>query len=316
MNGCCLAIDIGGSKIALGLVTREGKIIQKKRFARPSRDAGQLAEHIAQNAKALLFNFTEIAPELIGITIPGLADPRRGYWVEASFSGIRDLPIADILSDSLRLPAYADNDGQACALAEKLYGACRDTEDFIYVTVSNGIGSALFLNGCLYGGSLGNAGELGHCVVVEDGRLCACGNRGCLEMHAAGPGIAANYAELGGRPALDGTPADAAEIAARALASDPPALAAYALEGELLGKALAFACNIINPGRVVIGGGVSLSFPLFTETLHQALFKRLYRSANPHLTILPSGHGGDGGLLGAAAAAFCLSEKRYYTFFT
>jgi len=311
---CCLAIDIGGSKYVVGLVTRVGQILAKKRHAWAVTDAGLAVKHITQGAKALLAEHPQHAPQLIGITIPGLADPRRGLWVEASFSGIRNLPIAEILERELGLPAFADNDGQACALAEKLFGLCRDTSDFLYLTVSNGIGASLFVHGRLCGGSDGNAGELGHCTVVENGRPCKCGNRGCLEMHASGPGIALNYTELGGKPLPDGMPADAEEIARRAIAAEPEALATYALEGEYLGKALAFACNLLNPAKVVLGGGVSLAFPCYEPSLRQALWARLYRSANRNLTVLPTALGYDGGLLGAASAGFCLSEGLYYAF--
>lgn len=97
-------------------------------------------------------------------------------------------------------PAAIENDARACALAERMFGAGKDVDDFFYVTVSNGIGGALFLNGALYTGALGNAGEIGHCTAVENGRPCGCGKRGCLEAHAAGPAISKNYLELGGTP--------------------------------------------------------------------------------------------------------------------
>jgi len=249
------------------------------------------------------------------VTIPGLADPVRGIWVESSFLGIRDLPIAQVLAHEFGLPAFADNDGQACALGEKLFGACRDTSDFMYVTVSNGIGASVFAHNRIYGGNDGNAGELGHCTVVENGRPCKCGNRGCLEVHAAGPAIARNYVELGGKPLPDGSPADAAAIARRAQEAEPEALATYALEGEYLGKMLAVACNLLNPAKIVLGGGVSLAFPLFEQALKRTLWARLYRAANPSLAVLPTALGYDGGLLGAASVGFCMRERLYYAFF-
>ena len=312
MTECCLAIDIGGSKYMVGLVTRDGRILAKRRCEWTARDANGVIRDIVRGARALLAEHPRHAPRMIGATIPGLADPARGLWVEASFSGIRNLPIARELERALGLPAFADNDGQACALAEKLFGACRDTSDFLYVTVSNGIGASLFMNDRLCGGSDGNAGEFGHCTVVENGRPCKCGNRGCLEVHAAGPAIALNYVELGGKPLPDGTPADAGEIARRAREGEPEALAVYALEGKYLGKMLAVACNLLNPAKVVIGGGVSLAFSLFEPALGQALRAQMYRAANRNLTVLPTALGYDGGLLGAASVGFCLRERRYY----
>jgi len=314
MAECCLAIDIGGSKYRVGLVTRAGGILAKRGYAWTATDADSVPRDIVRGARALLAEYPQHAPRVIGATIPGLADPRRGLWVESSFSGIRNLPITEILTRELGLPTFADNDGQACALAEKLFGACRGASDFLYVTVSNGIGASIFAQGRLYGGCGGNAGELGHCVVVEDGRPCKCGNRGCLEAHAAGPAIARNYVELGGKPLSGGSPADAAAIAQRAREGESEALATFALEGEYLGKMLAVACNLLNPAIVVLGGGVSLAFPLFEPALRQTLGARLYRSANRDLAVLPSAFGYDGGLLGAASVGFCLSERLYYDF--
>ncbi|MDR3050254.1 MAG: ROK family protein [Oscillospiraceae bacterium] len=308
MAHTCLAVDIGGSKLMVGLVDRAGHVLARERRVWKYLDVDSVMRDILTLARALLAAHPGLpSPVLAGVTIPGLADPIRGLWLEASFSGIRDLPIAALLREQLRLPVYVDNDGQACALAEKCFGACRDVDDFLYITVSNGIGGALFLAGRLYAGASGTAGELGHCTVVEDGRACKCGLRGCLEMHAAGPGIARNYAELGGMP----LPADAAEIARRAGQGEQIALDTYALEGEYLGRSLAWACNLLNPAKVVLGGGVSLSFPLFAPALHTALHARLYRSANPTLIVEPTALGYDGGLLGAAAVAFCRHEGRY-----
>ncbi|MCL2545315.1 MAG: ROK family protein [Clostridia bacterium] len=315
MSECCLAIDIGGSKYVVGLVSRAGQILAKRRYAWTAAETGSVVRDIVHSAKALLAEHAAHSPRAVGATIPGLADPLRGLWVESSFLGIRNLPIAQALERELGLPAFADNDGQACALAEKLFGACRDTPDFLYVTVSNGIGASVFANGRLYGGSDGNAGELGHCTVVENGRPCKCGNHGCLEVHAAGPAIARNYTELGGRPLPDGSPADAAVIARRAREAEPEALAAYALEGEYLGKMLAVACNLLNPAKVVLGGGVSLAFPLFEQALKKTLWARLYRAANPNLAVLPTALGYDGGLLGAASVGFCMRERLFYAFF-
>ena len=304
MSVVSLAIDIGGSKCVAGLVDDQGAIIGKRRFVWQQLNEQAMLEDIYREGKALLKNYPTLTPSFIGASIPGLADPEKGLWVEASFSGIRDLPIAARLSAEFGLPAYIDNDGQACALAEHMFGAGRDTEDFLYMTVSNGIGGSIFANGRLYGGSSGTAGEFGHCTVVENGRPCKCGLCGCLEAHAAGPAIAWNYQELGGAPLPDGRLADAAEIARRAREGEEIALSVFHLEGMYLGKIIATACNLLNPSKVIIGGGVSLAFSLFEGSLRETVNMHLYRSANPNLQILATPLGYDGGLLGAAAVGF------------
>jgi glucokinase len=307
-----LAIDIGGSKLVTALVSREGRVLAKRRAAWPALDAQTVIDTIIRESQTLLETLSGYTPSLIGATIPGLADPRQGLWIESTFSRISHLPLTQALSDVFSIPAYADNDGQACALAEKLYGSCRENTDFLYITVSNGIGGALFLNDRLYCGAYGKAGEIGHSVAVEHGRRCACGKHGCLEMHAAGPGLALNYRELGGRPAPDGSPAQGELIAKRAAEGEAAALEAFRMEGVYLGRALAFACNLLNPGKVIIGGGLSLAYALYAGALEATLREGLYQSANQSLTIEPTALGYDGGLLGAAAVAYCRAEHLYH----
>lgn len=307
-----LAIDIGGSKYMVGLVDRKGNILAKKRVQWNSLEARTVMRQIVESADSLLEDNPLVQPTVIGATIPGLADPGKGLWIEATFSGIRELAVAETLQKHFGLPAFADNDAQACAVAEKLFGRCRDVSDFIYLTISNGIGGAVCVDEHLCSGAHNAAGEFGHCVAVENGRLCKCGNRGCLEMHAAGPAISRNYAELGGAALPDGEPPEAAEIADRARRGDQAAIATFDLEGELLGKVIAVACNVVNPRNVILGGGVSLAFPLFEASLLDTVRSRVYRGANPGIELAPTMLGYDGGLLGAAGISFCRLERFFY----
>ena len=178
---------------------------------------------------------------------------------------------------------------------------------FFWITVSNGIGGAVFINGSLYSGSCGNAGEIGH-VVVEEGpnaRPCKCGLSGCAEMHASGPALAKNYISLGGKLKIDGEPPTARSIAALAHSGDESAIKAFELEGLYLGRAIGAAINLLNPQKIVIGGGVSLAFDLFWPSLQKTLEAHVYRSANPGYTVEPTALGYNAGLLGAAALCFC-----------
>ena len=208
MERCYLAFDVGGSKYIVGLIDRAGQVLGMRRGVWKALTQEAVLHTLLEEARALLSE-TGAQPVACGVTIPGLADPAAGLWVEATFSGIRDFPICARISEALHLPAYCENDGQAYALAEMVFGSCRGVQDFIYMNVSNGIGGALVSGGRLLTGARGNAGEPGHCCAVPGGRLCKCGSRGCLEMHAAGPAIALNYQEAGGAPDADGAPASA-----------------------------------------------------------------------------------------------------------
>lgn len=310
-NNHVLAIDIGGSKYMVALLNTQGKIIESKRYVWQELTARIVIESIIWSTRELLNKHKDISPIAIGVTIPGLADPKEGIWIEASFSGIKNINIRHLLENEFGIPVYIDNDAQACALAEKLFGSCKSTKNFIYMTISNGVGGAVFINDDLYYGASGNAGEIGHCIVVEDGNLCNCGNKGCLEMHASGPAIVRNYIELGGNSLCFGNLIDAKQIAELAHKGDDIAIKTFELEGYYLGKILALISNVLNPERVIIGGGVSLSFSLFEKSLKESLRKYIYVSANKNLEISASQFGYNGGIYGAAAIAICGKDHKY-----
>ena len=303
-----LCLDIGGSKYIVGLIDRAGKLIASRKGAWRALTPGAVLDALLEEARALLGE-TGARPVAVGITIPGLADPARGLWVEASFSGIRDFAICEVVSAALELPAYCDNDAQAYALAELIFGCCRDVKDFLYVNVSNGIGGSIVSGGRLLYGARGNAGEFGHCVVEPGGRRCKCGSRGCLEVYAAGPALARNYAEAGGAPGPDGGIADAKLIAERARAGEETAREVFRVQGRRIGGVIAKAVNLLNPEKVVIGGGVSLAFDLFGPSLKATVEAQIYKSANPDVRILPTPLGYMAGLYGAAAIAVSRTEK-------
>jgi glucokinase len=304
---------MGGSKFITGLVTEKGRILRSRR-----QNWSETVEGKALSARGILadicaairdmLTLADPPPLVLGAAIPGLADPNRGLWVEASFSGIRNLPVASILEKEFGLSVKIENDVNACALAERKFGCCggpgyEPVDDFLWVTVSNGIGGCIFARGKVYTGFSGNAGEIGH-LIVEEGpgaRPCKAGHRGCAEMHASGRGLAKNYRALGGNLVGDGTEPDAKAIEALARGGDPVALRAYELEGVYLGRAIGAAVNLLNPAKVIIGGGVSLGYDLFKASLEETLKTHIYTNANPRLTVEPSPLGYTAALLGAAA---------------
>jgi glucokinase len=301
-----LAVDMGGSKFMVGLVTAGGEILCAERHRWNGISSEGVVRDVKAAARALLAAHPQYRPTVLGATIPGLADPKRGLWVEASFSGIRNLPFGRVMEEEFGLPVSLDNDGRACAVAERIFGCCREVDHFIWITVSNGIGGCLFTGGKPYFGADGNAGEIGHMVVEEgpNARPCKCGLRGCAEMHASGLGLVKNYLSLGGQGLIDNEPPSAKTIAALARGGDRTAMAAYDLEGLYLGRVIGAAVNLINPRKVVIGGGVSLGFDLFWPSLERTLKTHVYGNANPNLSVEPTALGYNAALLGAAALSF------------
>ncbi len=311
-----IAIDIGGSKIMTALVEitkgpegLEGEltgIVKEPLYihSRPEDIMLAIERMIQRTFQETQANWSEI--ERIGVTIPGIADAEHGYWIYAPFSGIRDFPIADQLKEYYHHPVFADNDVNACAWAEKVFGVCRDINDFLWITISNGIGGGLVLNGEVYAGAFGRAAEFGHLCIVEDGHLCGCGNRGCMEAEAAGPGIARRFKEgltLNREAALlwRGREITAESIARSARGGDPLAIQVYETTGHYLGRAAAWAANLINPAKIVFGGGVSGSFDLFYPSMIATFEKQAFQGRENRIVLVKTGLGYEAGLYAAAA---------------
>ena len=182
-----------------------------------------------------------------------------------------------------------------------MYGVCKRTDHFIYLTVSNSIGGALYLNGELYRGAFGNAGEIGECYVDEG--LDGSGRRDALENFASGRGLAATYVKLGGSPKIDGEAPEGLTISRLAQKGDPVALKAFEMEGRYLGQVIAMCCSVLDPEKVILGGGVALAFDQYKEPLIRTVKQELNIGGKTIPLIRPTGLGDDGGLLGAAAVA-------------
>ncbi|MDO4627704.1 MAG: ROK family protein [Planctomycetia bacterium] len=296
-----LAVDIGGSKMIVGLVRvheRDGQwyheIVHTVGEKLPTEiTEEEILARIAHLTELLKSHVSLSEIDSIGVTIPGLADER--VWIYAPFSGIQNFPITDALEKYFGKPVFIENDVNACAIAEGIFGACREVRDFIWLTISNGIGGGVVLDGHIYRGARGFSGEFGHINVVEDGELCGCGNRGCLEAECAGPGISRYYAHLTGEQV------SAAEIAQRARSGEVAARETYEREGWILGRTLANAASILNPARILIGGGVVGAWDLFSPALETEFRKNMFRRANSDVIIQPTALGYEAALLGAVA---------------
>ncbi|NLC68063.1 MAG: ROK family protein [Clostridiaceae bacterium] len=312
-----LAVDIGGSKLMAGIADAGGNILCRVKQPLKPDITGEHIISIIMETVDLIRNRNPGAWEAVdcvGMTIPGLADHEKGIWVYACFSKIRDLPIARIISYELNIPVFIENDVNACALGEKMYGSCKGVNDFIWMTISNGVGGALVLNGELYRGAYLNAGEIGHFNVMEGGYECGCGNKGCLEAYAAGPAIVRRYLERV-KPVLTPGPGvnagiklpvsepgiTAEKIAQAAEDGDEVSREVFNETGYYLGKALSYAINLVNPEKVILGGGVSMSMHLFYEKLIKTINDMVFLEANKNIIIEKTALGYEAALIGAAA---------------
>ena len=232
----------------------------------------------------------------IGIGIPALMD-REGRLVLAPNLGWRDTPIRPLLEEALGAPVHVDNDTKAAAMAERLFGACRGVEDFVYLTGHSGVGGGLFLGGRLYRGAQGFAGEIGHLTVVPGGRPCGCGKRGCLETYVSETSILAQAGERG--RALP----DLWAAAAAARDGDPVVRTLLEAAGAHLGFALSHMVNLTNPGLVVLGGNLSIVAEFILPTLNATLDEHALEPLRRDLRLLVSPLGPDAVPMGGIALA-------------
>ena len=301
-----LSVDLGGSKIIVGIVDSGGHVVDhlKKDLPYPTSQE-VLWDIIVSLCNNILDRNKQCKVCCAGVAIPGLADPENGMWVYSSFSGIKDMPFTDIFYDKLGMKCYIENDVNACALGEMHFGACKNTKDFIWVTISNGIGGSVVTDGKLLAGANKSAGEFGHICVDENGPICKCGKQGCLEACAAGPAILRRYIKLiGNDPETNESLVLNAEVIAnKAKNGDAAAIQVYEETGYYLGKAISTAVNILNPEKIIFGGGVSASMDLFYPKLKETLDKMVFKQANPDIRIKQTALGYNAALCGAAAVA-------------
>lgn len=209
----------------------------------------------------------------VGVSLPGLVD-HDGVLLHAPVLGWRDVPIYDLLRPTIASPLFIGNDVKAAAMAEHMFGSCVDVSDFVYLFSGSGVGGALFLDGEMYLGARGLAGELGHIKVVPQGRLCSCGSYGCLSAYLSEPALSAEIGQLSGV-----APGSFDEILDRAVAGDAAVLGVLERAGDALGFALSSVINIFNPPLVALGGDMSRA-----ETyLRPALDAALRRLAHPSM---------------------------------
>ena len=287
------SVDFGGTKLMVGLVDDRGQVLSSRTV--PTPVAGGPAA-VADEAAALLRDLAgERLGELAGVgaTVPGLADGRAGLLRYAPAHGWRDVPFAQMLTDRLGLRTRIANDVNACALAEQRFGAGLGVANLVWITVSTGVGGGLVLGGQIYEGS-GIAGEMGHIIVAEDGPLCGCGHRGCLEAVAAGPAIARRAVELGLRAP------DARTVADLAAAGEPTARQVLDETAVYLGRAIALCYNLLDPDLIVLGGGVSPSLEPLLPRIAEVVAERAILLPGRAPQIRRTALGYEAALIGAA----------------
>ena len=309
-----VGVDIGGTKVAAGVVDRAGTVIDHVRRDTPHRSTTpDVVEDTIVDAVLDLAQRHEI--HAVGIGAAGFVDATRSHVLFSPHLSWRNEPLREAISSRLRLPVVVENDANAALWGEWRFGAARGETHAVCVNLGTGIGGAILVNGSLQRGRFGVAGEFGHMQVVPQGRRCECGNRGCWEQYASGNALVREARELAasGSPVahglLESAGGDVANITgplvtAAASAGDPAAIELVEEVGRWLGVGIANLAAALDPGMFVIGGGLSEAGELMLgparETFQRSLTGRRFR---PEAEIVPAALGNQAGLVGAADLA-------------
>lgn len=307
-----IGVDLGGTKLAVGVVGPDGRILA--RAERPTDVAGGVEAILADTRRAVNEALGVLGKGLgdvagVGIGAPGPVEPGDGVVIIAPNLGWRDVPLGKLMQSGFGIPARVDNDANAAALGEQWCGAGRSVSDMVMVTLGTGVGGAIITHGAMYHGAHGYAGEIGHMTILEDGPLCGCGNRGCLETLAAAPAIARIAAEVidAGRATRMSELAvanpgglEAKIVFEAAREGDPEALGIVNQVARYLGIGLANLANILNPEMIVVGGGVSRAGDLLLDPVREEVRRRALRGPD-RVKVVRAELGNDAGIIGAAS---------------
>jgi glucokinase len=305
-----VGIDIGGTKIAVGVGNEMGQIFSRSRRATAEcGDGDALLEAVCEMVDQSLEESGAPAPlTRIGLALPGPVDRERGYLIAAlTLPGLNFRDVRAYFGERYRVPVALDNDANAAALGEAFYGAGIGAQVMVYFTVSTGVGAGIVVEGRLFRGAGGYAGEFGHQTVLPGGPACACGRHGCLEALVSGPAIerrARRMAEGHTESRMSGA-ADLSAVRVAALAAQGDTVAQQVWEetGYYLGIGVAHALAAVNPDVVVLGGGVIGAGELLLEPTRRAAEQHVPAYLYEDVRIEPADLGENVGVLGAMALA-------------
>jgi glucokinase len=312
--GLAIGVDVGGTKVAAGVVDEAGKVLSMTRRGTPAGTTGAAVEDVIADAVQELAAAHRV--EVVGVGAAGFVGADRATVLFAPNLAWRNEPLRQAIERRVGLPTLVENDANAAAWAEARFGTGAGEKDVVVVTVGTGIGGGIIIDGRLQRGRFGLAAEIGHLSMVADGRRCGCGNQGCWEQYASGRALVAEAQRLatvtpesagilldlaGGRP----TAVDGPMVTAAAQAGDKVAVEAFRIIGAWLGRGIADLVAVLDPGVVILAGGVSRAGELLREPASQTYLTHLTaRTHRPAAELRTAQLGGDEpGVIGAADLA-------------
>ncbi|MFP8885125.1 MULTISPECIES: ROK family glucokinase [Streptomyces] len=309
--GLTIGVDIGGTKIAAGVVDEEGAILETSTVPTPPTAEGVI-DAIAEAVRTVS---TGHEIEAVGIGAAGYVDDKRATVLFAPNIKWRNEPLKDKVEQRVGLPVVVENDANAAAWGEYRFGAGHGHDDVVCITLGTGLGGGIIIGGKLHRGRFGVAAEFGHVRVVPDGLLCGCGSQGCWEQYASGRALVryarqrANATPENAKILLalgDGTPEgiEGRHISQAARQGCPVAVDSFRELARWAGAGLADLASLFDPSAFIVGGGVSDEGDLVLEPIRKSFRRWLVGSQwRPHAQVLAAQLGGRAGLVGAADLA-------------
>ena len=309
-TGVALGIDLGGTKIDIGVVDCSGKILRRELIKTSKEGPEKVVEEILAHIKKLEVSGEEILAA--GVGMAGQIDDLTGLVHFAPNLGWKNFPLGEKLTNSLKIPVKVTNDVRVAAWGEWLYGAGLGCQDMICLFIGTGIGAGIVSGGKMLTGSHNAAGEVGHMTLDLNGPLCSCGNRGCFEALASGWAIAKKAKEvvmhnsIEGKKFLDLTGGTVDQITARAVFEAYKLKASVAVKvieeaKDVLIAGVAGLVNAFNPAKVILGGGIITGAPFLIDVIREGTPKRGLKTAVEYLEIVQAHLKGDAGVIGASA---------------
>jgi len=317
-NNVVLGVDIGGTKVAVGLVDRNGNILTQGRKPMIANGTPEAAFEAVTSAIDSMMSEASGSIQSIGICAPGPLDPKTGVVLNPpNLPAWRDFPLADKIRAKYRVPVKVDNDANAAALAETRWGAARGFHYVFYATIGTGIGTGIVFDGIIYHGNTGSAGEGGHVSIDYRGPVCHCGKRGCIEILASGTAIGVRArAKLAAEPSrhstiLDLAKGDIASVTSEKVAQayaqgDPLAREILRETVDVLIPWLGNIVDLLDPDVLVVGGGVAAMLQPFFEEIKSRLPAWCVNPRASEIPLVMAHYGADAGIAGGAA--LCADE--------
>ncbi len=314
-----IGVDFGGTKIATCLMNEKGSVVKQISLPTlaskgPKSVIERIKSSIYEVAKQANINMSSISA--IGIGSPGPMDAERGIIKNSpNLPGWVEVPLKDLLLDEFKLPLCVENDANAAALGENLYGSGKGVRNFVYITIGTGIGGGMVVDGELFKGANGNAVEIGHTTINFQGPKCACGNTGCWEVYASGLALArfAKEGIEGGKKTVirdiaGGGVIRAEHVFAAAKQGDEYALELVHNEGYYLGVGLANVVDAFNPDSIAFGGGLIHEWDLLSSNMIEVMNERALKANKENVKVVKAVLGSNVGVIGAAAIAWKIAE--------